>query len=74
MPLGADKPEPVTNTTGSPRRMILASCSSEDGAEPVDESPDGAELVDGTGAELFDETGGMSVGGGALSAVAAAAG
>ena len=62
--------------------MILASCSSEDGAEPVDESPDGAELVDGTGAELVDGTGaelvdgtgGMSVGGGALSAVAAAAG
>ena len=71
MPLGADKPEPVTNTTGSPRRMILASCSSEDGAEPVDESPDGAER---TGAELVDGTGGMSVGGGALSAVAAAAG
>ena len=49
MPDGADRPEPVTKTIGSPRRIILASSSSDEVLSSTTAGTEGA----GAGARAF---------------------
>ena len=65
IPEGAERPEPVTKTTWSPRRIIRASCTSEEREEREEEA---------VLAEEASSVGGGAVGGGAAGGGAAGSG